>query len=409
MRRIKLLLALGFSLAVAAADWPQLLGPGRDGRTIETDLIDTFPAKGPAVAWQRDVGEGYASPAIAGGRLILFHRQGDEDVVECLDAVAGTPRWRHAYATSYEDGFGKGNGPRATPVIAGERVYTHGAAGQLHCLDLKSGKKVWARKLADDYELKPSFFGVGTTPLVEGKLLLVNVGASGAGIVAFDAETGKERWRATDHEASYSSPVAATVGGVRQVIFFTREGLVMLDPETGKVRASKRWRSRNHASVNAATPVLLPGDHLFLTASYNTGAVLLKLRKDGVEEVWKNDTSLSSHFGTPVAVDEQLYGFDGRQEEGASLRCIDWKTGRVRWTEAGYGCGSLIAAGKKLFVLSEHGELVLLNANPAKHDEVARARVLGSPCRAHLALADGRLYGRDGRKLVCWKVKKGES
>jgi outer membrane protein assembly factor BamB len=406
---MRLSLALGLLLGGVAADWPQFLGPNRDGRSGETDLIDTFPAKGPPVVWQRDVGEGHASPVVSGGRLVLFHRVGDEDVVECLAATTGKPRWRYAYATNYEDGFGKGNGPRSTPVVAGGKVFTLGAAGQLHCLDLETGKKVWARKLAGDYTLKPNFFGVGTTPLVEGRLLLVNVGGNEAGIVAFDAETGKERWKATDHEASYSSPVAATVSGVRQAIFFTREGLVMLDPQTGAVRASKRWRSRNHASVNAATPVLLPANHLFLTASYNTGAVLLRVKKDGVEEVWKNDTSLSSHFGTPVAVGEQLYGFDGREEAGATLRCIDWRTGKVRWDEAGYGCGSLIAAGKKLFVLSEGGDLVLLNATPEKHDEKARARVLGSPCRAQLALANGLLYGRDGRRLVCWRVKKGDS
>jgi outer membrane protein assembly factor BamB len=152
--------------------------------------------------------------------------------------------------------------------------------------------------------------------------------------------------------------------------------------------------------------VLLGGDHLFLSSSYGTGAVVLKVKKDGVEEVWKNDSSLSCHFSTPVVVGEQLYGFEGRQEEGAKLRCIDWKTGKVRWTEPGYGCGSLIAAGKKLFVLSESGELVLLSASADKHDEKARASVLGAPCRAHLALANGLLYGRDGKKLVCWKVKK---
>ena len=406
MRQVRMLLALWLVVLLAGADWPQLLGPNRDGQSNESDLIDTFPAKGPPVVWSRDVGEGYASPVVSDGRLILFHRVGDEDVVEALDAGTGKPLWKYAYATTYEDGFGKGNGPRSTPVVAGGRVHTLGAAGQLHCVDLKSGKKVWAKNLAADYELKANFFGIGTTPLVEGKLLLVNVGGSGAGIVAFDAETGKERWKATEDEASYSSPIAATVAGARQAIFFTREGLVMLDPETGKVRTTRRWRSRNHASVNAATPLLLPGDHLFLTSSYQTGAILLKLKKEGAEEVWKNDTSLSSHFSTPVAVGEQVYGFDGRQEGGANLRCIDWRTGKVRWEEAGYGCGSVIAAGKKLFALTEGGDLVLLTATPERHDEKARARVLGSPCRAQLALANGVLYGRDGRKLVCWKVKK---
>jgi outer membrane protein assembly factor BamB len=193
---------------------------------------------------------------------------------------------------------------------------------------------------------------------------------------------------------------------VRHVFFFTREGLVSLDPANGKVRFSKRWRARLHESVNAACPVLVGGNHLFLSASYGTGAVLLKVKKDGALEVWKNNTSLSAHFSTPVAVGDQLYGFDGRQEEGARLRCIDWKTGEVAWTQTGHGCGSLLAADKKLFMLNEHGDLVLLGVNSDKYDEKARATVLGKPCRAHLALANGLLYGRDDRKLVCWKVKK---
>ncbi|MFO0843470.1 MAG: PQQ-binding-like beta-propeller repeat protein [Gemmataceae bacterium] len=404
--RMTLLAVALVCAGLLAADWPQLRGPKRDGHSAEADLIDTFGPKGPPVAWRREVGEGYAAPAVAGDRLALFHRVGDSDAVECLDASSGKPRWKFTYPTRYDDPLGKGNGPRATPVIAGGRVFTLGAGGQLHALDLKDGKKLWGKTLLDDYTVKPSYFGVGTTPLVEGKLLLVNVGGEGAGVVALDVETGKERWRAGDDDASYSSPVAATVGGARRVVFFTRTGLVMLDPETGKVLASKRWRARIDASVNAAMPVLLGDDHLLLTASYGTGAVVLRLTRDGVEEVWKNATSLSSHFGTPVAVGEQLYGFEGRQEGGASLRCLDWKTGRVRWTEPGYGCGDLIAAGKKLFVMSEGGELVLLVASAARHDEKARARVLAAPFRSHLALANGLLYARDGRELVAWGVKR---
>jgi outer membrane protein assembly factor BamB len=399
------LAVLGLALGALAADWPQLLGPSRNGTSTETALVDTWPRKGPPVVWQRPVGEGYASPVVAAGRLILFHRVGDEDVVESLEARTGKPQWKYPYRTNFESPYGKGNGTRSTPVVAADRVYTLGGGGQLHCLDLKTGRKVWAKELHELYRVPRSFFGVGTTPLVEGKLLIVNVGGEGAGVVAFDRENGKEVWKATSHEASYSSPIAATVDGVRHVFVFTRTGLVSVSPADGKVRFTKRWRSRIDASVNAAMPVLVGGDHLFLSSSYNTGAVLLKVKKDGVEEVWKNQTSLSAHFSTPVAVGEQLYGFDGRQEEGAVLRCIDWKTGKVRWTEKDYGCGSMVAAGKKLFVLSEHGDLALLEANPARYTEKARATVLGSPCRAHLALANGLLYGRDGRKVVCWKVK----
>ncbi len=406
MKRALHLVVLGLALPAAAADWPQLLGPTRNGHSSEKGLVDTWPKKGPEVAWQRDVGEGYASPVIAAGRLILFHHRGKDDVVQSLDALTGKPGWSYSYRSENQGDYRKGEGPLATPVVAGKRVYTLGASGQLTCLDLEKGTKVWARDLVADYSAKAGFFGIGSTPIVEGKLLLVNVGSEGAGVVAFDRETGKSVWKSTSQEASYSSPIAATVDGARHVFFFTRAGLLSLNPANGKERFRHAWRPRINESVNAAMPVLLGGDHLFLTTSYGKGAVLLRVKKDGVEEVWKNNTSLSAHFSTPVAVGEQLYGFHGRQEAGAELRCIDWKTGKVRWTEKDHGCGSLIAADGKLFLLSEYGELVLLEPTPAKYSEKARAAVLGRQCRAPLALANGMLYARDARKLVCWKVKK---
>jgi outer membrane protein assembly factor BamB len=392
--------------ALRAADWPQLLGPTHNGVSAETGLARSWPAKGPPVVWEHEVGEGFSAPVVADGTLVIFHRVGDEEVVEGLDAATGKPRWKFAYPTKYTDPYGKGDGPRSTPVIAGGKVYTLGAEGMLHCLDLKDGKKRWEKSLAKDYDPKPSFFGVGTSPLVEGELVLVNVGAKGAGIVAFDKDSGKEVWKATDDEASYSSPVAATLDGVRHVFFFTRTGLVDLDPKDGKVRASKRWRSRMDASVNAAAPLVI-GDRLFLTASYGTGAVLLRVGKDGVEEVWKGDESLSSHYNTPIHKDGYLYGIDGRQERGGRLRCVELKTGQVKWEKERFGCASMILADGLIVALAEDGDLVLIDPTPEGYREKARATVLrATPCRAEIALADGRLYGRDGKRLVCWNLKK---
>ncbi len=414
------LLAVGCCVAIAylcplsfvlcpseAADWPQFLGPTRNAISSETGLAKKWPDKGPPVVWEREVGEGFSAPVVAGGTLILFHRIGDEDLVVALDAATGKPLWKSASPTKYADPLGKGDGPRATPLIAGGQVFTLGADGTLHCLDLKDGKTVWEKALARDYEMRPSYFGVGSSPLLEGDLLLVNVGAKEAGIVAFDRRTGKEVWKATDDEASYSSPVAATIDGVRHVIFFTRNGLVDLDPKDGKVRASKRWRARINASVNAATPLVI-GDMIFLSASYGTGAVLLRAGKEGVEEVWKGDQSLSCHFNTPVHKDGYLYGLDGREDTGTpSLRCVELKTGRVKWEQERFGCASLILADGQIIGLTEHGELVLFEATPERYKEKSRAAVLKAPpCRAEIALADGRLYGRDGKRLVCWSVKK---
>src|SRR5579872_379167 len=347
-----------FALAVAAvaADWPQFLGPNRDGKSPEKGLLDTWPKKGPPPLWSVKVGEGYAGPVVVGKRVVLFHHAGDEEVIECFDTDKGQSQWKFAYPTKYQDQLGKGDGPRATPLIAGGKVYAYGPEAVLTCVELASGKKVWQKSLHDQYKMRPSYFGAGTSPLVEGDLLLLNVGAKGAGVVAFNKDSGKEVWTATDQDASYASPVAATIDGVRHVIFFTREGLLSLDPATGKERFSKRWRARIAASVNAASPLVV-GDEIFVSASYQTGALLVRAKKDSVEEIWSNDRSLSCHFNTPVVHDGFLYGIDGRQEEGGRLRCIEWKTGKVRWTQENFGCASLLLADGHIIALKEDGEL----------------------------------------------------
>lgn len=395
-------------LAVAvnlAADWPQFLGPQRNSTSVETGLLQTWEAKGPPVLWQKEIGEGFSAPVVAGERLILFHRVGDEEIVECLDAVKGKEMWKHRETTNYSDPLGKGDGPRSTPSIAGERVYTLSPGGRLSCLKLTDGEKVWQRELLKDYNVPRSYFGVGTSPIVEGGRLIVNVGARDAGIVAFDKDDGKEVWKATEDGASYSSPVAATIDSVRHVVFFTRHGIVSLDPANGNVRFRKRWRSRMDASVNAATPVVMD-DRLFFTACYETGAILVRVKKDGIEEMWSNDRSLSCHFGTPVYHQGFLYGFDGRQESGTEFRCVEAKSGKVLWSKEGFGCGSIILAEGNLIVLSEGGDLLMVECKSDKYREKVRAAVLTGPCRAHMALANGRLFARDNRKLVCWKLKK---
>jgi formylglycine-generating enzyme required for sulfatase activity/outer membrane protein assembly factor BamB len=405
--------AVGFRCVRAAAPkethtgWPQFLGPTRDGASAETGLLQTWDKKGPPKVWEKDVGEGYSSPVVVGERVILFHRVGDEDLVECLDVADGKRRWKYAYPTSYQDALGKGNGPRATPLVADGKVYTLGAQGVLLCLDLEKGTKVWSRELLKDYKVKRSYFGVGTSPLVEGDLLLVNVGgANGAGIVAFNKNDGKEVWKATNHDASYSSPVAATIDGVRHAIFFTREGIVSLDPANGAERFGLHWRSKMDASVNAATPLVV-GNELFVSASYGTGAILADVKKDKLVEVWSNDQSLSCHFNTPVYRDGFLYGFDGREDVGgAVLRCVELKTGKVRWEKNGFGSGSTLLAEGNVILLSEDGDLVLLGATPDKYDEKAKATVLTGPVRANMALANGKLYARGDKKLACWNLKK---
>ena len=396
---------VAFIVLTVAADWPQLLGPARNGASAEKGLFDTWTKKGPPSRWSVAVGDGYASPVVVGTNVVLFHRIGDEEVIECFDTDKGKSKWKFAYATKYRDKYGKGDGPRSTPLISGGKVYALGADGDLTCVELASGKKVWQQALRTQFKLRDNFFGIGTSPLIEGDLLLINIGAKDAGVVAFNKDSGKEVWKATDQDASYSSPIAATIDGVRQVIFFTRDGLLSLDPATGNPRFSKRWRSRQATSVNAAAPLVV-GDEIFVTASYQTGALLVRAKKDGVEEIWSNDTSLSSHFNTPVVRDGFLYGIDGRQEEGGRLRCVEWKTGKVRWTQENFGCATLLLADGHIIALTEKGDLMLFEATPDAYREKGRVRGLAATCRAHLALADGKLYARDAKQLHCWDLKK---
>jgi outer membrane protein assembly factor BamB len=387
-----------------ADDWPQFLGSHRDGISAEIG-IKAWGASGPKEIWSREVGPGYAGPVIAGERLILFHRVGDEEVVECLRADSGKPIWKAGYPTAFADDFGKGNGPRATPTIAGDKVVTFGADGWLHAFELTSGKKLWGRDLLTEYRVPSNFFGVGSSPLVVGERVLVNVGGKGAGIVAFALDSGKELWKATSDGASYASPVLATVDGVTDAVFFTRQGVALVDPASGKVRFQMPWRARYEASVNAATPLIL-GDTAFFSTSYETGALLLKLRKEGAEKLWDTDELMTNHYNTCIHKDGYLYGFHGRQESGPSFRCVDLKTQKVQWDRPRFGCGSMILAGDKLILLTERGELLLVEATPQAYRELARAQILSAtPCRAQIALANGKLYARDQKKLCCFEVK----
>jgi outer membrane protein assembly factor BamB len=393
-------------LPASGADWPQLLGPTRDGHSTETKLSWEWPTTGPSVAWQKDVGSGWAGPVVAAGKLILFHRVGDEEVVACLDSGTGKDVWSFKYATRYRDDFGFDNGPRATPTVADGKVFTLGANGELHAIDFATGNKLWGRQLLTEYGATKGYFGVACSPLFVGGKLLVNVGGKGASVVAFDPATGKELWKALDDPASYSSPTVADLSGKPAAVFLTRTGLKVLDPATGKLLYEFPWRPRIDASVNAATPLVWK-DEIFLTVSYSTGAVLLKTKGAEVEDVWSNDKSLSCQYNTPVRVGDYLYGVHGRADVGnAILRCVEWKTGAVKWSRPQFGVGTLIAVDGGILALTEGGDLVRFDASPEKYQERARAKILGKPTRAAPALADGRLYARDGTKLVSVKLTK---
>jgi outer membrane protein assembly factor BamB len=408
MSRYMLLIALAaIPPSLRAEDWPQFLGPRRDGVSTETGLLQSWTKDGPRRLWKSDVGSGFSGPVVQGNQLILFHRVEGQEKIDCLDPATGKPRWTFAYPCDYEDSFGKGNGPRATPTIAAGRVVCYGADGMLTCVDLASGAKQWQRNVSADYKVPKSYFGVGTSPLVVDRRILINVGGKDAGIVAFALEDGKELWRATRDAASYSSPILATVEQTPRAVFFTREGIVLLDPKTGAVAFQKRWRARYDASVNAATPLLLKGDLVFFSTSYETGAVLLKLKKDGADVIWTDDEAMSNHYSTCAVHNGILYGCDGRQESGARLRAVDPNGPKVLWSKERFGCAAILVADNNLMLLTEQGDLVLAEANPREYRERGRARVLEqTPVRAQPALANGILYARDEGSLIALDLRK---
>lgn len=398
-------LTLTLTLTLLAADWPQLHGPARDGHSPETKLNWNWPKDGPKVVWKLNIGTGWAGPVVVGETLILFHRVGDNEIVACLNPATGKEKWKYDYRTKYRDDFDFDNGPRATPTIADGRVFTLGANGDLTALELATGKKLWTRNILEDYKVPKGFFGVACSPIVIDKKLLVNVGGKGAGVVAFNVTDGKELWKATDDGASYSSPTSAEIDGKPAAVFLTRYGLRVFDPANGKVRYELAWRPRINESVQGATPLVWKGE-IFLSVSYSTGGVLVKTKKGELTEIWSNDKSLSCQYNSPVRVGDFLYGVHGRADVGtAQLRCVEWKTGAVKWSQDKFGVSSLIAVDGGLLALTESGELVRFDASPDGYKERARAAILTKPTRAAPALSDGKLFARDGKQLVCVSLK----
>ena len=404
-KRLALATAAALLLVIGVhADWPQFLGPDRNGTYRGAPIATTFPASGPKVVWSRKVGQGLSGPVVVGRRVILFHRVGDSETIESLDAANGATQWRFAYPTAYRDDFGFDEGPRAVPVVAGGIVYTFGAEGALHAVGLERGDAIWSEKTAPRFRVAKGFFGAAGSPLVEEGRLLANIGGEKAGIVAFDARKGAVQWTATNDAASYSSPIGATIGGRRYAIFLTRNGLVGLDPATGEVRFQRPWRARANASVNAATPIVVD-NMIFISAEYGPGAGVLRLDGSTLTELWSSDDVLSNHYATSVYSGGVLYGFHGRQEYGPSLRAVDFKSGQVKWSQEKFGAGTVTLAGDQLVVVRENGELMLAPATAAGFKPTARAQVLTGTVRAYPAIDGGFLYLRNDDTLVCLDLR----
>ena len=391
--------------ATAIADWPQFLGPERNGTYRGVPIVTAFPSGGPTVVWRKKIGQGLSGPVVVGSRVILFHRIGNQEVVEALDAASGATQWQKGYPTAYRDDFGFDEGPRAVPVVVDGVVYTFGAEGELRATAVEGGDVLWSHKTATEFNVPKGFFGAAGSPLVEGGRVIANIGGAKAGIIAFDARKGNVVWTSTDDAASYSSPAGATIAGQRLALFLTRSGLVGLDPTSGAVRFQRPWRARANASVNAATPLVVD-NMIFISAEYGPGAAVLRLEGSATTPLWSSDEVLSNHYATSVYAAGVLYGYHGRQEYGPSLRAVDFKSGQVKWSQDKFGAGTVTLAGEQLVVMREDGELILAPATPAGFKPTARARILPGTVRAYPALDAGRLYVRNDETLVCLDLRR---
>lgn len=379
-------------------DWATFLGPTHNMFSPETGITKEFPPEGLRPIWEMSKGDGFAAPAIVGDRLILFHRVGEHEVVDCVHAADGRRFWQFRYASAYRDRYGYNSGPRASPIISGGRVFTYGAEGRLHCLDLKTGHLLWQRDLATEFNVRQNFFGVGATPLVEGDKLIVNLGAPGGpSVAAFDVSTGRLVWGADDRwGASYASPVPALLHGQRRVLVFAggeskpaTGGLLSIDPESGRVDFRFPWRGQRYESVNAATPVVL-GHRVFVTECYGTGGAMVEAQPDGsVRSVWTNP-NFGLHFMSALPLGDHLYGVHGHGPSDAELVCVELATGREVWRTqptwsekipgdrgtrdltVGTFRASLLRVDGGTLCLGEFGHLLWLDLSPAGCRIVAR-------------------------------------
>ncbi|MCP3963991.1 MAG: PQQ-binding-like beta-propeller repeat protein [bacterium] len=381
--------------------WSQFRGPNRDGVSAETGLLDRWPEGGPEILWRVSVGAGYSGVAVVGDGAFAMWQEDDQQLLLGLDAATGQERWRHPLSPAYTSPYG--DGPRTTPVVHGETAFAVGARGHLHAVKTSDGTRLWERDLASLGGRVPSS-GYSSTPIVEEDRLIAELGAEDGAFVAFDTTSGEPVWRAGSDMSGYSSPIAMTVAGIRQVVFFSARGLFAVAPRDGHVLWSFPWESRCPATgvpLNAASPIHIPPDRIFISSAYgpDEGAAVLRIvEEDGrfaAQQVWRNRV-LNTKINSAIYVDGMLYGFDG-----GMLKSIDAATGQESWRARGFQRGSLIAADGKLIVFGEQGKLALVAATPEQYRELASMQALEGRSWTSPSLADGRLYLRNDSTLVC--------
>lgn len=398
----RLVVPLAASVALMA-DWPDWRGPGRDGISLETGLLERWPAGGPPLAWKATgIGDGFASFSIADGRVFTQGQRDGKQYLIALDEQTGKKLWEIAHGSAYRNN--RGDGPRGTPTLDGERVYALAADGSLVCANAATGQQVWTTNLLRRFGGRNISWGLSESPLIDGHRLIVNAGGKGASIVALDKNNGNVLWQSQSDEAGYSSAVVSEVGGLRQYILLTGEGAVGVSAENGEL--FWRYDEVANSTANVATPVV-HGDHVFVSSDYGTGGALLKMSRSGnriqAQEVYFN-RDMRNHYSSSVLIGDHLYGYSS-----SALTAMNFQTGSVAWRDRSVGKGQIIYAEGRLYLFSEGGVAGLAEATPAAYREISRfeiPRVSSYPTWALPAIANGKLYLRDQGTLYSYDIRK---
>lgn len=450
------------------SDWPRFLGPDHDAISTETPLLSEWPPGGPEKVWEVAMGEGYTSPAIVGDRLVIFHAIDGRETIECLERESGKRFWIHDYPVEYRDRYGFADGPRASPVVADGVVVTLGVTSRVHALDLETGEILWEIDLRSRYHVPQDFFGAGSSPLILGDKVIINVGgkaeafdpadarrerlaklaSKGVSVAAFDLRSGDERWRVEDEwGASYASPTPAVLHGQEKVLVYAGGesdpavgGLLCIDPETGTLHDRFPWRDEEYIQATGTSPVVIPDkNRAFITTCYPKGRPLggVMVEYDSefhAKEVWKSD-AFAVHWMNPVLHEGHLYGIDGERENNSRLVCVDAETGEEIWEEVltwedrelaamqgrsnpmqlGILRASLLKTGKDFLCLGEVGTLMRLRLSPGGCDIEQQSQLFYALNTWSLpVLSHGLLYvrqqaddlaGKTGPRLICYDLR----
>jgi outer membrane protein assembly factor BamB len=385
--------------------WTDFRGPRRDGHYRERPLLPEWPAGGLTPMWKQPSGAGYASFVAAHGRAFTIEQRGREETVAAYDVDTGRELWTHSWPALFRESMG-GDGPRATPTWSDGVLFALGATGELRALDDATGRQLWRTNILEDADAPNLPWGMAGAPLVTRTFVIVAPGGSnGHSIVAYDRATGRRAWSSQNERAGYASPMLATLGGREQVLVFTGVGLLSVAPEDGARLWFHPWRT--NADINAAQPVVISENRVFLSSGYDVGGAVLEISNAPggftAREVWRNNR-MKNRFASSVLHDGHIYGLDE-----SILACIDAATGELKWKGGRYGYGQLVLAGDRLIVLTERGELVLVAANPERHEELARFSALEGKTWNPPAIADGVLLVRNIQEMAAFDLRTGEN